>query len=210
MVLDIDLDRRYLAAAGVLLLVLVFLGGVKYSDLRNRAQVKPEIVTENNDSEQKTSNKIEEEVIQVYVTGAVEKPGVYRLPAEARVYEALNMAVSLPVANLKIINLASRLEDGQAIVVPAQGEDPGEISAGGLSSITTPGTSTSKSGKVNINTASLQELDDKLPGIGPAIAQRIIDYRNTHGAFSKIEDLNEISGIGDAKYTDVKDLITVR
>ena len=70
-------------------------------------------------------------------------------------------------------------------------------------------TTTKKEGaKVNINTAGVEELD-QLPGIGPAIAQRIIDYRNEHGEFKKVEDVQEVKGIGDAKYSEIKDSITV-
>jgi len=63
---------------------------------------------------------------------------------------------------------------------------------------------------VNINNASVQELDERLPGIGPALAQRIIDYRTLHGRFSRTEELKEVSGIGDKKYAELQDLVTVR
>lgn len=205
-----DIDKRYLWAAAALLLILVFAGGMKYAELRGQKLGEQEIILNQAAAEKEVGEQQQEDIIQVYVTGAVAKPGVYRLEPEARVYEALDMAGALPTANLKNINLALKLEDGQAIMVPAVGEQTadnilGGIGTGGLS-ISNP----NSRGKVNINSASAQELDEKLPGIGPTIAQRIVEYRTSQGSFSKIEDLTEVSGIGDKKFTELKDLITVR
>ncbi len=204
----LDVDRRYLWAAALLVLLLVFAGGIKYGDMRNQDQSKKEIVSNTLANEQEASKPKKDDIIQVYVTGAVEKPGVYRLQSGARAYEAIDMAHSLPTANLKNINLAQKIEDGQPIVVPAIGE---EIPINAPNSGLTLGPASAKpgSGKVNINSASAQDLDG-LPGIGPTLAGRIIEYRTSHGAFARIEDLNEVSGIGDKKYADIKDLITVR
>ncbi|GFN22561.1 MAG: ComEA family DNA-binding protein [Thermoanaerobacteraceae bacterium] len=140
--------------------------------------------------------------ITVHVAGAVERPGVYQLPAGARVNEAVQVAGPLPEANPHALNLAAPLQDGQQVVVPRQGEEgsapasPG-AAAGGVSR-----------GKININTASLEELDS-LPGIGPALAQRILDYRQQHGPFRTIEDLQNVSGIGVKRFEELKELITV-
>jgi competence protein ComEA len=205
----LDLDRRYLWAAAVVLLLLVFAGGMKYGDMSRQNQNETEIVSDAVSSEQEVPTPKEEEIIQVYVTGAVQKPGVYRLQSGARVYDAVNMAEALPTANLGNINLAQKIIDEQAIVVPKIGEDlPINAPSGGLIS----GSALVKSGstgKVNINSATAQELDG-LPGIGPTLAQRIIEYRTSHGVFERIEDINEVSGIGDKKFADIKDLITVR
>jgi len=206
----VDLDRRYLWAAALLAIILVFAGGMKYADLRNQEKQEQENIIKQAAGETDAGPKVKEEIIQIYVTGAVEKPGVYRLPSEARVYEAIDMAQSLPTANLKNINLALKLEDGQAIVVPAIGEEPSSDSQGAGIISATASSSMGGSGKVNINTASVQELDEKLPGIGPTLAQRIVDYRKLHGPFAKIEDLNDVSGIGDQKYAEIKDIIVVR
>ena len=206
----IDLDRRYMYAAVLLALILVFAGGMKYADLRNSQQVEKENIIKQAAGGTNAGPKVKEDVIQIYVAGAVQKPGVYRLPSEARVYEAIDMAQSLPTANLKNINLAQKLEDGQAIVVPAIGEETSSDSLGGGIISVTASSTMGSSGKVNINTASVQELDEKLPGIGPTLAQRIVDYRKLHGPFAKIEDLNNVSGIGDQKYSEIKDIIVVR
>jgi competence protein ComEA len=177
----LDLDRRYLWAAAVVVLLLVFAGGMKYGDMSRQNQNKTEIVSDAVSSEKEVPTP-KEEIIQVYVTGAVQKPGVYRLQTGARVYDAVNMAEALPTANLGNINLAQKIVDEQAIVVPKIGEDPPiNTPSGGLisgSTLVKPGST----GKVNINSATVQELDG-LPGIGPTIAQRIIEYRTSHGAF---------------------------
>jgi len=205
----LDMDRRYLWVAVGLVLLLVFAGGMKYADMRNQNQSKKEIVSNTVASEKEVPKQKEEEIIQVYVTGAVQKPGVYRLQSGARVYDAVNMAQALPTANLGNINLAQKIVDEQPIIVPAIGEEsPVNVPASGLTS-GPPSLKPGSTGKVNINSATVQELDG-LPGIGPTLAGRIIEYRTSHGAFARIEDLNEVSGIGDKKFADLKDLITVR
>lgn len=204
----LNLQKRYLWAAGFLLLILIFGAGMKYSDFKN-ANNQPAIELENNDTLSDEAEETREaSLIQVYVTGAVAVPGVYKLPIDARVIEAVEMAQALPEANLKGINLAQKMDDGMAIIVPREGEDNlVTVKNSLISGATLTG---GQPGKVNINSASVQELDERLPGIGPAIAQRIVDYRNLHGPFAKTEDLNAVSGIGDKKYAELKDLITVR
>lgn len=201
-----NIEKRYLGAALALVLILAFFAGMKYGDIRNKKDGEELII--DSTVQTQADQPVEEEIIQVYVTGAVANPDVYRLDAEARVYEAVDMAQALPEANLSTINMAQKLEDGQAVLIPRQGEE--ETPSMSESFITSSGLSGSgKTGKVNINKANIQELD-ALPGIGPTLAQRIIDYRTTHGPFTSIESLNEVSGIGEKKYADLQDLITVR
>lgn len=145
-----------------------------------------------------------EEFIQVHVAGAVERPGVYQLPAGARVNEALKLAGLLPEADPHALNLAAPLADGQQIIVPRVGEEGKVVAPSFL------GSGSSKvQGKININTAGPEELDS-LPGIGPSLAQRIIEYRQQHGLFQSIEDLQNVPGIGAKRLENLKDLITVR
>lgn len=203
----VDMENKYLIAAAILLMVLAFGAGMKYSHYRQESQQPQSIILE--ESQAKPDVEKEAEMIQVYVIGAVTTPGVYKLPVESRVLEAVQMAQALPEADLNSINLAQKMDDGDAIVVPKTGDVPaantvqGTVAWGGISG---PGSS----GKVNINSSSAQELDQRLPGIGPAIAQRIVDYRALHGRFASIEELKEVSGIGDKKYADLQDLITVK
>lgn len=143
----------------------------------------------------------------VDVRGAVNKPGVYTLPLGSRVQDALTLAGDVTNnADTRTLNLARRLNDGEQIYVPIIGEaTPTPLPVSGKSAAT----ATRIAGKININTATLAELDT-LPGIGPAIAQRIIDYRTQNGDFKKIEDVKKVRGIGDALFNQIKDLITVQ
>jgi competence protein ComEA len=145
--------------------------------------------------------------IIVDVRGAVNKPGVYALPLGSRVQDALTQAGDVTIhADARSLNLARRLNDGEQIYVLTVGEaTPTPLPASGKAAPT----ATKVSGKININTATLAELDT-LPGIGPAIAQRIIDYRTQSGDFKTIEDVKKVRGIGDALFSQIKDLITVQ
>jgi competence protein ComEA len=150
----------------------------------------------------------------VYVCGAVRRPGVVRLPEGARVADAIDLAGGATGrAELSAVNLAAKVVDGQQIVVPERGAvaapaaaTPAAASAGsagaGGAAPAAPGA------LVNINTASLQELES-LSGVGPSTAQKIIDYRTANGGFSSIEQLMEVPGIGDAKFAAVKDSVTI-
>ncbi len=141
--------------------------------------------------------------IVVYVTGAVVKQGLIKLPPGSRLADALTAAGQDPAADLTNLNLAEKLKDGQKIVVPRQGPPAeGDGQAAGQAPAAKPG------GKVNINTASPQELDS-LPGIGPTMAERIITYRTQNGRFNTIEELKEVPGIGDKKFADLQALVTV-
>ena len=146
--------------------------------------------------------------VVVYVCGAVRSPGVVRLPSTARVADALQIAGgATSSAELSAVNLAARLTDGQQIIVPRRGE------ASAAGSVAAPaagaaGGSTVAAAPININTASLEELDG-LDGVGPATAQKIIDYRTANGGFKTIDEIKEVPGIGDAKFAAMKDSITV-
>lgn len=150
--------------------------------------------------------------IAVHVAGAVVHPGVYVLPAESRVIDAVGAAGgSTPAADPNSVNLARRLTDGERLYIPTRAEVAklGQSAAaagwdGGGASAVAGG-----SGRVNLNTATLEELDG-LPGIGPTLATRIIQYRAQNGPFNALEELLNVSGIGEKKLADLKDLVTVR
>lgn len=147
----------------------------------------------------------------VHVLGAVASPGVYELGPDARVVDAIAAAGGLnDDADVAQINLARPAIDGEQIYVPKVGEVP-PVTA---DIAPEPGVNTStngggaSNGLINLNTASATELE-ALPRIGPAMAQRIIDYRDSNGGFSSVEQLKEVSGIGEATFEQLEPLVTV-
>ncbi|MSU76433.1 ComEA family DNA-binding protein [Patescibacteria group bacterium] len=153
--------------------------------------------------------------IIVDVEGAVVSPGLKRLPVNALVDDALAAAGGFsPQADgarvAKELNRADKLKPNQKIYVPVIGEAVTASTKPTSASTTTSGSGDSESpgGIVNLNTATLAELDG-LPGVGPSTAQKIIDYREQNGGFGSVDELNEVSGIGDAKFADLKDLVTI-
>ena len=152
--------------------------------------------------------------VRVYVTGAVMDSDVYFLPQGSIVKDAILAAGGLTAdADRERINQALELRDQQQIHVPRIGEEnlPSPVQDG-LSNngdgSNSNGSSPVSASPINLNTASLEELDS-LPGIGPAIAGRIIDYRENHGGFKTIEEITEVSGIGQATLAKIKDIVTV-
>lgn len=147
----------------------------------------------------------------VDVRGAVNKPGVYTLTVGSRVQDALVAAGDvLSNADTRALNLARKLNDGEQIYVPLVGEATvAPPTAAAKSSAARTPTAKASTGKINVNTATLEELDT-LPGIGPAIAQRIIDYRTQNGDFKKIDNLKNVRGIGDALFNQIKDLVALQ
>lgn len=127
--------------------------------------------------------------IVVDVAGAVRRPGVYRLPAGARVVDAIERAGG-PAAGamLEAINRAARLSDGQQVAVPARGSAGAVVGVAGAAG---------DEGPISLGTATVEQLDT-IDGIGPVTAQKIVEYRNEHGGFSSVEQLDDVSGIGPA------------
>lgn len=158
------------------------------------------------------------DTVFVHVAGAVAAPGVYELPADARVQAAVDAAGGFSAdAAQDAVNCARTVQDGEQILVPtmAQRQDgampaAGEstASAGAGASPGNAGSSGAAGGKVNINQAGVEELDT-LPGVGPSTAEKIVADREANGPFASIEDLKRVSGIGDKKYEQLSGLITV-
>lgn len=151
--------------------------------------------------------KDDKEDIVVYVIGAVKTPGVYSLQEDSRIKDAIEIAGGpLEDADLLILNLAEKLQDEDKLYVPRQGEINKDVQNIPDQNF---GISSKDDDKVNINTATLEELKT-LPGIGPATAQKIIDHRSENGLFKTIEDIKNVSGIGDKKFEQIKEKITAR
>jgi competence protein ComEA len=137
----------------------------------------------------------------VHVVGAVRRPGLYRLAHGSRIADALHRAGGATKrADLSLVNLAAPLSDGTQVVVPRRAPP---VTAG---SAEAGDAATAASGPVHLNTATLEQLDE-LPGVGPVTAQKIIDYREQHGAFSSVDDLDSIPGIGPARLEQLRDLV---
>ena len=138
--------------------------------------------------------------ITVDVAGKVVHPGLYELPAGSRVQTAIAAAGgALPGVDLSTVNLARRLTDGEQVAIAVSGA-PTSASSGSAGS--------GPAGLINLNTATAEQLDT-LPGVGPALAKKIIDWRSVHHRFDSVEKLREVSGIGPAKYDELKALVTV-
>jgi competence protein ComEA len=134
----------------------------------------------------------------VDVVGAVRRPGLYRLQTGARIADALGRAGgTTPKADLEQVNLAAPVADGEQVVVPRK-------TAGGVSVAGARGASPNR--PVQLSTATVEQLD-ALPGIGPVTAQKIVDYRTEHGAFSSVEELDAIPGIGPARIDQLRGLV---
>ena len=144
--------------------------------------------------------------LYVYVSGAVNKPGVIKLPGGSRIVDAVAAAGGMiPGADQAKVNLAALLKDELHIHVPYLPLPAQPMSPANGNGAKNTG---SNNMKVNINLAEKAELD-RLPGVGPALAERIVEHRNTHGLFRDISDLKKVSGIGEAKYQQLKDQITL-
>jgi competence protein ComEA len=141
-------------------------------------------------------------VVVVHVVGAVRRPGLYRLAQGKRIADAVARAGGLTRrADAAAVNLAAPLADGEQVVVPARA-GPG-AAAGGSSPSATGAAAT---GPVHLNTATVEQLD-ALPGVGPVTAQKIVDYREQHGAFASVDELDAIPGIGPARLHDLRQLV---
>jgi len=135
--------------------------------------------------------------VVVDVAGKVRRPGLVRLPAGARVDDALRAAGGLrPGASLGLLNLARRLVDGEQVLVGVDAPTAGAPGAGAAA----PG--------VDLNTADVAALDG-LPGIGPVLAQHIVDWRTEHGHFASVDQLREVPGIGESKFASLKSKVRV-
>lgn len=151
----------------------------------------------------------EEEKIFVHIIGAINMPGIIEASKEARLYEIVELAGGLKEdADETLINLASKVEDGEKIIIPYKETSSTSNLNKKINELYDKSTS-SNSGKININIASIEELKT-LAGIGQSTAEKIIDYRNEVSKFDKIEDIKNVSGIGDSKFNSIKDKIVVK
>jgi competence protein ComEA len=155
-------------------------------------------------------------VVVVDVAGKVRRPGLYRLPVGSRVDDAVRAAGgALAGVDLSSLNLAAKVVDGQQIPVGIRGSPGGVVGgssvggpAGGPAGGSVGGGAGAGGGLVDLNAATVEQLD-ALPGVGPVLAQHILDWRTAHGRFATVDQLDDVTGIGEVKFTALKPLVTV-
>jgi competence protein ComEA len=193
-------DRKQQLVILLLAAFIVFGCGYRYALFKERTA-----------TEKMPHLEIKEEIsvkeIQVHVVGAVEKPGVYKLNQGARIIDAVSMAGLLDEAEQDALKLAAIVSDGQTVNVPYKLTDEEKNMAGQLAGSNAVRID-SANNLVNINSADMTQLCT-LPGIGPGLAERILSYRETNGQFATVDDIKRVSGIGDKRFQDIKDRITV-
>ncbi|HGF7749765.1 helix-hairpin-helix domain-containing protein [Enterococcus faecium] len=159
-------------------------------------------------------NTVEEDarpkVMYTDIKGSVKEPGIYSFSSEERIYDVLKRAGGLlEEADSDRINFSAKIEDQQVLYIPAVGEEPPEHLNQSASPEGKQSTADTEPSKININTASPSELQ-QIPGIGSVKAQEIIRFREENGSFQKVEDLQEISGIGEKTVEKLKNFVTIK
>lgn len=196
---------KVIGMALVIVAIIAFCGGNLYQEWRAEGEgltlVQEDATAGETAADSAAPENASGEVV-VHVAGAVSSPGVYTLPADSRVDDAVRAAGATADADLSQLNLAQKLADGQKITVPAAGETPAPADNAA------PSDSSQSGALVNINTATQEELET-LPSIGEVRAQAIIAYREEHGGFRTTDELMEVSGIGEKIFADISPHITV-
>ncbi len=208
----IYITRTQKSVLAVIVIVLVIISGTIYIRQEKAAEISLGEAVELKEAAPVPTavpTEVKPQEISVYICGYVNSPGVVKVTEGTRLDEAIGMVGgTLDSADLNAVNLAYKLADEDMVYIPKKGEKPQNTSKA------MPGVSTIKNaiqnapGKVNINTATESELDT-LDGVGPSTAKAIIQYRNSNGPFKSIEEIKNVKGIGDAKYSSIKDNITV-
>ena len=203
----------------IIVLVVVILAGGGYWMLKHFHPAlflgEPDLVVETETTPPTPPSSTAQPEIVVHVMGAVKSPGVYHLSTDARVHEAIQKAGGkTDQADLHSLNLAAKMRDGEQIYVPEihQIPDVGQTIPTSSSSAAPPQPSVRRSAssngsRININTATFQELQT-VRGIGPTMAQRIIEYRQTSGRFATVDDLTNVKGVGEKTLEKIRDSIT--
>src|SRR3954453_22156221 len=195
-------DPRRLVAGAVAALVLVLLAAWYLSRSHASAAAPPAPVA---------TISVEDEGggrVMVDVVGAVRRPGVYRVASGARVEDALQGAGGAPHrADLSQVNRAAKLEDGRQVLVPLRAPAAAVGTAAGTAAAAAPG-AMAPAAPINLNTATLEQLDT-LDGVGPATAQKILDYRQAHGGFGSVDELDQVPGIGEKRLAALREHLRV-
>ncbi len=201
---DLDIKSKIVVGVIIALMLLTVVMYVVKSNDNNMEEIEAK-------NEEILEEVKEKNQIIVHVTGQVKNSGVVSLEEGARVVDAIYSAGGETVdADLNKLNLAYILNDGDKIYVPKKEDTQTEyITSGAGENVSSNATQSSDSKIININTATVDELST-LSGIGKAIAERIVAYRMQNGKFKNIEDIKNVTGIGDSKFNNIKDSITVK
>lgn len=208
----------------VAVIIIFIIGGYYlFTKEKDYLESSQEIQIENYDKENEENEENEIERVEsskkivIYIAGAVKNEGIYELDENSRISDCIENAGGLVEgANIKNINLAYVVEDGMKIYIPNYSEENEikdetnlYVSKENESTTVSASDNTNKlKSKININTANQTELET-LPGIGASTAKKIIEYRKEKGKFSSIQDIKKVNGIGESKYSKIKDYITV-
>jgi competence protein ComEA len=181
-----------------------------YSKEKSSITIVPTAEIGENDNREE-NEIIDKEICIVHISGAVNHPGVYQLTEGERIIDAVKMAGGeMERANVDAVNLAAHLYDGQKIVIPFISENNAdEVAQKDIANeeLGQPDYSVNST-LLNLNAVTSNQLET-LPGIGPALADRILAYRKDHGLFKNIEDVMNVSGIGEKRFESIKEYITV-
>lgn len=198
---SLSLSQRRLLLAAVVAVVLVVAGAPRLLHRGAAGPVTPPLRVAA--AARSRPSGIGGAPLVVDVAGAVRRPGLYHLARGARIADALVLAGGFTRrADRAAVNLAAPVADGEEIVVPARGAG----TAGASSGAESPATGPSPTAPLDLNTATLEQLD-ALPGIGPTTAQKILDYRQAHGPFHAVDDLDAVPGIGRGRIEQLKGLV---
>ncbi len=201
--------RGAIALVGVALLAALAVATYVWHGRPQAQAIAPPSVVSGSASASPASPSASATSLVVAVSGKVRRPGVVTVPAGARVIDVLKAAGGpLPGADLGLLNLARRVTDGELVAVGVPASAPGAPVAAGGAAPSAGEPAGGAAGPVDLNTATLAELDT-LPGVGPVLAQRILDWRTQHGQFASVDQLSDVPGIGDARLAQLRDLVRV-
>jgi len=201
----------------ILIAIIVIVSGFSISNNINKQKVyvlshekNKADIEENNDITINDINvyEISTEKIVVHIEGEVVSPGVYELEEDTRIFDVIEAAGGLlKTADRRKINLAKKIVDEEYIYIPNENDE--NTAFQNINSVSTITNSNENRAPININKASAGELK-ALSGVGDVLANRIIEYRSEKGAFKSVEDLKNVSGIGDKKFSEIKDKVTIK
>lgn len=203
-------QKKIVIIVGIIIIIGILYFIYNGIDKKSTDQIDNNMLSIENNTKENEESK---ELVIVHITGAVKTPGIVKLPEGARIEDAIDKAGGLTEdADISDVNLAYVLEDGIKIKIPTISEEKNEeiiINSSGEGIVEKEISNNSENKIININKANETDLQT-LPGIGASLAGRIVEYRNSNGKFNEIEDIKNVSGIGDSKYENIKNFICVK